>query len=51
MMVVIGMLNDHTLVVLQEGKLRILRHDRTPLHLNPRSGLEDELLEVLHSTL
>ncbi|KAG0627581.1 hypothetical protein M758_2G212100 [Ceratodon purpureus] len=29
----------------KEGKLRILRHDRTPLHLNPRSGLEDELLE------
>lgn len=30
----------------KEGKLRILRHDRTPLHLNPRSGLEDELLEL-----
>ncbi|XP_024386314.1 uncharacterized protein [Physcomitrium patens] len=30
----------------KEGKLRILRHDRTPLYLNPRSGLEDELLEA-----
>ncbi|CAM6099134.1 unnamed protein product [Calypogeia fissa] len=31
----------------KEGKLRILRHDRTPRHLNPRRvhELEDELLE------
>jgi hypothetical protein len=33
-------------VWVQEGKLRILVHDRSSRRLNPHQGLEDELVEV-----
>jgi hypothetical protein len=33
-------------VWVQEGKLRILVHDRSSRLLNPHQGLEDELVEV-----
>ncbi len=33
-------------VWIQEGKLRILVHDRSSRLLNPHQGLEDELVEV-----
>jgi len=45
------MLVNQMLFLIQEGKLRILRHDRTALHSSPGSGLENELLEVQRLTL